>query len=158
MLQARQGKKIPASTSVRCCMTADRKACRDSAKTQQLIKAKPRPQAICICGKDSWRRTAAHVDSAGTADAGARGDLCRSGRGKRMYCRISCFLLTQPSSEKPTWGCRRSCYPSAQSCSEAKLLQLGGKPYSPSSYNFVIDMHPSRRLKTACIAHLPECC
>ena len=39
---------------------------------------------------------------------------------------MSCLLLTQFSTDKPIWGCRRLCSdPFAQACSEARLLQLG---------------------------------
>ena len=41
---------------------------------------------------------------------------------------VSCFLLTQFSTDKLIWECSNRCYPSAQACSEARLLQLRGIP------------------------------
>ena len=59
-----------------------------------------------------------------------------------MHCQHSLdrFLLTQSCTNKALWSCRRYCCPSAQACTEAGLLQLVGKPYSPSSYSPLIDV------------------
>ena len=108
---------------------------------------------------DICRDAAAHAGMAGGVRLGAwvggkevlpsQQDLCRAGGGKRMHCRHSCFLLPRASTDEPIWGRRRHCYPSAQACSEARLLQLRSCHCC---------LQAVRRLKTACIAHLPECC
>lgn len=73
---------------------------------------------------------------------------CRSGRAdticgavaeaRECTAGMSRFLLTQPSADKPTWGCESYRYPSAQSCSEGRALRLGGNPHSPSNNSLEI--------------------
>ena len=74
---------------------------------------------------------AAHADTARCAGIGLRNSsrkvaTCAAlGEARDGIAIVCCFFLTQPSTYKPIWGCERYCYPSAQSCSDIRLLQLG---------------------------------